>query len=64
MNQESAWILDITAGAKEAKAKDFLNFQPGKKEDSPPLAKDRSKRRLRQALDEPLNTNKKCAGVG
>ena len=64
LNQESAWILDVAAGAKEAKAKDFLTFQPGKKEDSPPSAKDRSKRRLRQALDEPPNTNQECAGVG
>ena len=64
MNQECAWILDVATGAKKAEAKDFLTFQPGNKEDSPPSAKDRSKRRLCQDLDEPPNTNQECAKVG
>ena len=56
--------MGIAAKAKEAEAKDFLTFQPGKEEDSPPSARDCSKRRLRQALDEPPNTNQECARVG
>ena len=64
MNQNVAWILDGAAGAKEAEAKDFPTFQPGKKEDSPPSTGDRSKRRLRQALNETPNVNQECARVG
>ena len=45
--------MDVATGAKKAEAKDFLTFQPGNKDDSPPSAKDRSKRRSCQALDEP-----------
>ena len=62
--KNAAWILDVAAGAKEAEAKDFPTFQLGKKEGSPPSARNRSKRRLRQAFDEPLNANQECAGVG
>ena len=50
MNQNVAWILDGAAGAKEAEAKDFPTFQPGKKEDSPPSTRDRSRHKLRQPL--------------
>ena len=56
--------MGIAVEAKEAEAKDFPTFQPGKKEDSPPLAKNRSRHRLRQTLDEPPNANQECAGVG
>ena len=62
--KNAAWILDVAAGAKEAKAKDFPTFQPGKKEDFPPSTRDRSRRRSRQALDELPNANQECAGVG
>ena len=62
--KNAAWILDVAAGAKEAEAKDFPTFQPGKKEDSPPSTKDRSRRKSRQALDEPPNANQECAGIG
>ena len=36
--------------AKEAEAKDLPAFQLGKEENPPPSAKNRSKRRLRQAF--------------
>ena len=62
--KNAAWILDVTAEAKEAEAKDFPTFQLGKKEDSLPSTRDRGRRRLRQALDEPPNANQECAGVG
>ena len=62
--KNAAWILNVVAGAKEVEAKDFPTFQLGKKEDSPPSTNDRSRRRLRQALDEPPNANQECAGVG
>ena len=62
--KNAAWILDIAAKAKEAETKDFPTFQPSKKENSPPSTRDRSRRKLHQALDEPPNANQECVGVG
>ena len=56
--------MGVAAETKEAEAKDFPILQLGKKENSPTLARNRSWRRLRQVLDEPLNANQECAGVG
>ena len=56
--------MGVAAETKEAEAKDFPILQPGKKENSPTPARNRSWRRLRQVLDEPPNANQECAGVG
>ena len=56
--------MGIAAVAKKVEAKDLPVLQPDKKENSPPSTSDRSRRRLRQALDEPPNANQECAGVG
>ena len=56
--------MGVAAEAKEVEAKDLPILQPDKKENSPPSTRNCSWRRLRQVLDEPLNTNQECAGVG
>ena len=57
-----SWMSQL--GQRKQRPKIFPPFQPGKKEDSPPSTRDCSRRRLRQALDELLNANQECAGVG
>ena len=56
--------MGVVAEAKEAEAKDLPILQPAKKENSPPLTRNRSWCRLRQVLDEPSNANQECAEVG
>ena len=56
--------MGVAVEAKEAEAKDLPTFQPGKKENSPPSARNLNGRKLRQALNEPPNANQECTRVG
>ena len=65
MNQKCRLDPERRSWGKGSRGQRFFpTFQLGKKEDSPPSTNDRSRRRLRQALDEPPNANQECAGVG